>query len=169
MQPASLAGALRPETLLVSVMLANNETGAVQPVRELARLAHQAGAFFHTDAVQAFGKLPIDVEELGVDTLAVSAHKLHGPKGVGALYLRKDLPLEPLIRGGGRSAACGREPRTFPVSWGSAVRWSWPSAACMAGKETGWLPCAIGWRRASAVWYQVRTETVRRWSACARH
>ncbi|BCS52711.1 IscS subfamily cysteine desulfurase [Geobacter sp. SVR] len=122
-QPASLAGALRPETLLVSVMLANNETGAVQPVRELARLAHQAGAFFHTDAVQAFGKLPIDVEELGVDTLAVSAHKLHGPKGVGALYLRKDLPLEPLIRGGGqeRGLRAGTENVPGIVGFGRAV------------------------------------------------
>ena len=101
-EPAQLEQVIRPDTLLVSVMLANNETGAIQPVAELARISHRFGALFHCDAVQGFGKLQLDVEELGVDLLAVSAHKLHGPKGVGALYVGKEVPLEPLIMGGGQ-------------------------------------------------------------------
>jgi len=101
-EPAQLEQVIRPDTLLVSVMLANNETGAIQPVAELARISHRFGALFHCDAVQGFGKLQMDVEELGVDLLAVSAHKIHGPKGVGALYVGKDVPLEPLIMGGGQ-------------------------------------------------------------------
>jgi cysteine desulfurase NifS len=98
--PETLAAALRTDTILVSVMLANNEVGTVQPVRELAALAHERGALFHTDAVQAAGKIPVDVEQLGVDLATVSAHKFHGPKGVGALFVRKGVELEPLVHGG---------------------------------------------------------------------
>jgi cysteine desulfurase NifS len=101
-EPAALAAALRPDTILVSVMLANNETGAVQPIAELAGLAHARGALFHTDAVQAMGKIPVDVAALGIDLLTVSAHKVHGPKGIGAIYLRQGIDIEPLIHGGGQ-------------------------------------------------------------------
>ena len=101
-QPAELEQALRPDTLLVSVMLANNETGALQPVRELAGIAHRFGALFHCDAVQAFGKMELDLEQLGVDLLSLSAHKLHGPKGVGALYLSRNVSIEPILTGGGQ-------------------------------------------------------------------
>jgi cysteine desulfurase len=92
--------ALGPRTAIASVMWANNETGTVFPVAELASLAHAAGALFHTDAVQAVGKLPIDLKTTEIDMLSLSGHKLHGPKGIGALYVRKGVKFKPLIRGG---------------------------------------------------------------------
>ena len=92
--------ALNEKTLLVSVMLANNEIGTIQDIKGIARLAREAGAYVHTDAVQAVGKIPVDVTDLGVDYLTVSAHKIYGPKGIGALYVRKGVPLYPLIHGG---------------------------------------------------------------------
>jgi cysteine desulfurase len=97
--------ALGSRTAIASIMWANNETGTLFPVAELAELAHAAGALFHTDAVQAVGKLPIDLAATPVDMLSLSAHKLHGPKGIGALYLRKGTPFQPLIRGGQQERA----------------------------------------------------------------
>jgi cysteine desulfurase NifS len=99
-RPEDLREALDDRTCLVTVMLANNETGAIQPVAELAALAREHGALFHTDAVQAVGKIPVDVEALGVDLLTCSAHKFHGPKGMGALFVRKGVILDPLVSGG---------------------------------------------------------------------
>jgi cysteine desulfurase NifS len=98
--PADLSAALTSETALVSIMAANNETGAIQPIAELARIAHSKGVLFHADAVQAVGKIPLDIDELGVDLLTLSAHKIHGPKGVGALYARKGVSLDALVHGG---------------------------------------------------------------------
>ncbi|MCJ2185651.1 cysteine desulfurase NifS [Novosphingobium beihaiensis] len=92
--------ALGPKTAIVSIMWANNETGTIFPVEELAALAHEAGALFHTDAVQAVGKVPVNLAESAVDMLSLSGHKLHGPKGIGALYVRKGIRVRPLIRGG---------------------------------------------------------------------
>jgi cysteine desulfurase len=92
--------ALSDKTLFVSVMLANNEIGTIQDIKEIARLAKEAGALMHTDATQGVGKIPVDVDELGVDYLTMSAHKIYGPKGIGALYRRKKAPLFPLIFGG---------------------------------------------------------------------
>jgi cysteine desulfurase len=93
-------GALGSRTAIASVMWANNETGTILPVEALAKLAHDAGALFHTDAVQAVGKIPIDLKATEIDMLSLSGHKLHGPKGIGALYVRKGIKFSPLIRGG---------------------------------------------------------------------
>jgi cysteine desulfurase len=98
--PADIQRALRPETRLISVMLANNETGVLQPVEKIGKIARLAGAFFHIDAVQGAGKVPCDVKRFGCHLLSISAHKMHGPKGVGAMFVRRGTPLEPLLLGG---------------------------------------------------------------------
>jgi cysteine desulfurase len=100
--PDELAGAFRPTTRLVSVMTANNVVGTVQPINELARIARDHGVPFHTDAVQAAGKIPINVRTQPIDLLSLAAHKIHGPKGVGALFVRAGIPIAPIIHGGGQ-------------------------------------------------------------------
>jgi cysteine desulfurase len=98
--PEAVRRAIRRPTKLISVMLANNETGVLQPVEEIGKIAAEAGAFFHVDAVQGAGKVPLDVRRFGCHLLSISAHKMHGPKGVGALYVRRGTPVEPLLVGG---------------------------------------------------------------------
>ena len=98
--PADLEAAMRPDTILVSIMFANNEIGTIEPIAELAKVAHDHGALFHTDAVQAFGHIPIDVKEMGIDLLSASAHKVYGPKGPGLLYIRKGVKTKAFIHGG---------------------------------------------------------------------
>jgi cysteine desulfurase len=100
--PDDVRRAITNKTILVSVMLANNELGTVQPLAEISQATHQTGAYLHTDAVQAVGRIPVNVDELGVDLLSMSAHKLYGPKGVGALYIRKGVRMEPIMHGGGQ-------------------------------------------------------------------
>ncbi|TKA96780.1 cysteine desulfurase NifS [Cereibacter changlensis] len=115
--------AVGPQTALVSLMWANNETGTVFPVEGLAEIARAAGALFHTDAVQAAGKLPISLRGTDIDMLSLSAHKLHGPKGIGALYVRKGVPFQPLLRGGKqeRGRRAGTENTPGIVGFGAAA------------------------------------------------
>ncbi len=122
--PEALRAALADDTALVSVMHANNEIGTIQPIAELARIAHERGALFHTDAVQSAGKLPINVKTLGVDMLSISAHKFYGPKGVGALWIRRGLRVLPLLTGGRqeRSRRAGTENVAGIVGMGLAAK-----------------------------------------------
>ncbi len=118
-----LRESIEEQTILVSVMMANNEVGTIEPIKELCSIAHERGVLFHTDAVQAAGKIEIDVADLDVDLLSLSAHKFHGPKGVGALYVRKGVELEPLIHGGKqeRGVRAGTENVPAIVGMGKAA------------------------------------------------
>jgi cysteine desulfurase len=98
--PDDLKKAVRDDTILVSIMLANNEVGSIQPIQELVAVAKERGVYFHTDAVQAVGKMPVNAKDLGVDLLSISAHKFYGPKGTGALYVRKGVKIDSLLHGG---------------------------------------------------------------------
>jgi cysteine desulfurase len=126
-EPATLEAALRPNTKLVSIMFANNETGVIQPIAELSRIAHSAGALFHTDAVQAAGKLSLDLSPRGplkdVDLLTLSGHKIHAPKGIGALFVRRSVRLAPMFHGGSheRQRRAGTENVTGVVGLGKAA------------------------------------------------
>lgn len=121
--PKSLHKAMREDTVLVSVMYANNEIGTIQPIAELCRIAHEKGALFHTDAVQAVGQITLDVKALGVDLLSISAHKLHGPKGVGALYIKEGTKLQTFQHGGAqeRGRRAGTENVPAIVGFGKAA------------------------------------------------
>jgi len=99
---SDLQNIISKKTSLVSVMFGNNEVGTIQPIKEIAKICHENQILFHTDAVQAVGKIPVDVRELGVDSLSISSHKLHGPKGVGALYIKDGVKIDPIILGGGQ-------------------------------------------------------------------
>ena len=113
-EPESVRRALRPNTRLISVMMANNETGVLQPVEEISRIASEADVWFHTDAVQAAGKVPISVKTIGCDLLTISAHKIHGPQGAGALFVRRGTPLRPQLHGGHQERS--RRPGTENVA-----------------------------------------------------
>lgn len=121
--PADVKRALRPNTKLITIMLANNETGTLQPVEELGKIAAEADVYFHTDAVQATAKLPLDVNKIGCDLLSISGHKIHAPQGVGALYIRKGTELTPLQYGGSheRSRRAGTENVPGIVALGKAA------------------------------------------------
>jgi cysteine desulfurase len=121
--PDDVLKALRPNTRLITIMMANNETGVVQPVEQIGQIAREADVFFHTDAVQAAGKVPIDVEKLGCDALTISGHKIHAPQGTGATYIRKGTLLQPLIYGGSheRQRRAGTENLPGIVGLGKAA------------------------------------------------
>ncbi|MFQ5627697.1 MAG: IscS subfamily cysteine desulfurase, partial [bacterium] len=123
LDPEKLRAAITDQTLLISMMMANNEVGTVLPIKELCEIAHEHGVLFHTDAVQAAGKIKVDVEELGVDLLSLSGHKFHAPKGIGALYVKKGVALEPLIHGGKQEGGlrAGTENVAAIVGFGKAA------------------------------------------------
>ena len=98
--PEAVEAAIRPDTILVSVMFANNEIGSIQPIKEIGEIAHKHGVLFHTDAVQAFGQVPINVDEMNIDMLSSSGHKINGPKGIGFAYIRKGVKIRSFIHGG---------------------------------------------------------------------
>ena len=126
-----LKNAITDKTLLVSVMAVNNEIGVIQPLKEIGKLCREKGAFFHTDAAQAFGKIPLNVEEMNIDLMSISGHKIYGPKGIGALYVRRRprVRIEPIINGGGqeRGMRSGTLPTPLVVGLGKAAE--------IAGKE----------------------------------
>ena len=136
--PQSVADALTDDTILVSVMHANNEVGTIQPLKEIADIVHTRGAFLHTDAVQTFGQLPVTVGALGADLITLSAHKIYGPKGVGALYVRSGITIEPLLHGGGqeRERRSGTENVAAIAGFGEAVRCLLPEREAEAARLT---------------------------------
>ncbi len=132
-----LKKAIRKDTILISIMFANNEIGSIQPVQEIGKIAHEQGILFHTDAVQAFGHLPIDVEKCHIDMLSASGHKLNGPKGIGFLYIRKGVKIRSFIHGGAqeRKRRAGTENVPGIVGFGKAVELAYTSLEERIAKE----------------------------------
>lgn len=137
LDPESLKEAIRPDTVLISVMFANNEIGTIQPIREIGAIARERGILFHTDAVQAFGQIPIDVEEMHIDMLSASAHKLNGPKGTGMLYIRSGLKIRSFIHGGAQEKGVRAGTENVPgiVGFAAAVRRALSRMEEKAGRE----------------------------------
>ena len=135
--PRAVRKAIRPDTRLISVMHANNELGVIQPVEEIVKIAREAGVLFHSDGVQGPGKLPVNVKELGVNLYSISAHKIYGPKGIGALYVRKGTAIRPLLFGGPheRKARAGTENVAGAVGFGRAAEWVIERGAAEATRQ----------------------------------
>jgi cysteine desulfurase len=133
----AVRAAIRPDTKMISVMHVNNELGVIQPVREIARIARDAGVLFHIDGVQAAGKIPVDVKVLGVDLYSISAHKIYGPKGMGALYVRKGVDVRPLLYGGPheRKMRAGTENVAGAAGFGRAAEWVIEESAAEASRQ----------------------------------
>lgn len=134
---SELKKAIRPDTILISIMFANNEIGTIQPIKEIGEIAHEHGILFHTDAVQAFGQVPIDVDELHIDMLSSSGHKLHGPKGIGFLYIRKGVKIGSFVHGGAqeRKRRAGTENVPGIVGYGKAASMAAETMAERTAKE----------------------------------
>ena len=132
-----LEEAIRPDTILISIMFANNEIGTIQPVKEIGEIARKHGVIFHTDAVQAYGQIPINVDEYGIDMLSASGHKLNGPKGIGFLYIRKGLKLRSFIHGGAqeRKRRAGTENVSGIIGLGKAVEIAFDTMEERTSKE----------------------------------
>jgi cysteine desulfurase len=132
-----LKKAIRPTTILISVMFANNEIGTIQPIKEIGEIAKEHGILFHTDAVQAFGQLPINVDELHIDMLSSSAHKLNGPKGIGFLYIRKGVKIKSFVHGGAqeRKRRAGTENVPGIVGYGAAAERAMKTMEARTKKE----------------------------------
>jgi len=140
-----LESSIRPDTCLISAMAVNNETGVIQPLAEIGRIAHKhRGVYFHTDAAQAVGKIPLDVNAMNIDLMSISGHKIYGPKGVGAAYIRRRprVRLEPILSGGGqeRGLRSGTLPSTLVVGMGEACK--------IAAKEMAVSQTFCPWRQA---------------------
>jgi cysteine desulfurase len=131
--PNEIRCAITPKTILVTVMHANNEVGTIQPIAEISEIAREAGILFHTDAAQSVGKISCDVDELGVDLLTVAGHKLYAPKGIGALYIRHGIEIEPLMHGAGHEQArrAGTETSYLPWPSGLHAPWHRDGPACL--------------------------------------
>lgn len=145
--PETVHKALRKDTILVSMMLANNEVGSINPIREIAEQLKGSQALFHVDAIQAAGKIRVDVEDLSCDLLSLSAHKINGPKGVAALYKRREIPLEGLIYGGGQEQRLRSGTENMPGIWGMGV------AARLAAEN---------WQSNAAKWQELRDHFISR-------
>lgn len=141
-----LERAIRPSTILISVMFANNEIGTIQPIREIGKIAHDHGILFHTDAVQAFGQVPINVDECHIDILSASGHKLNGPKGIGFLYIRKGVKIRSFVHGGAqeRKRRAGTENVPGIIGLGTAVKRAAATMEERAGKEKSLRDYLIG-------------------------
>ena len=136
--PEKVEEAIRPDTILISIMFANNEIGTIEPIKEIGEIAEKHGVLFHTDAVQAFGHVPIDVQEMHIDMLSASGHKFHGPKGIGFMYMRNGLKLGSFIHGGAqeRSRRAGTHNVPGIVGLGEAARIAMEQLEANAAKET---------------------------------
>lgn len=136
--PEEVEEAIRPDTILISIMFANNEIGTIEPIKEIGEIAEKHGVLFHTDAVQAFGHVPIDVQEMHIDMLSASGHKFHGPKGIGFMYMRNGLKLGSFIHGGAqeRSRRAGTHNVPGIVGMGEAARIAMEQLEANAAKET---------------------------------
>ena len=144
--PNAVEAAIRPDTILISIMFANNEIGTIQPIREIGTIAREHGVLFHTDAVQAFAQVPINVDEYNIDMLSASGHKLNGPKGIGFLYIRKGVKIRSFIHGGAqeRKRRAGTENVPGIVGLGKAVELAAATMAERAEKETKLRDYMIG-------------------------